>query len=465
MNLSPLARQFLVAGSTHLAALSAGGVVAYPSVLLEQLKANDTIIQIDLHKGSWIGSIHGIAGLPSIFLPFIMQHQGRRFAFILSCLVIIIGWIITYLAQNITTLIIGESFHGLGTNSLITTSFLSISEMVSPVYRNTCLLLYGAVQAFGISFVGILGRYLHWKTLGIIMLCPVLIAVLIGFSWPESPSWLAYKRRFGECEKCFVKLRGTDPESKKEMKTLLDTKTENVEETTAVQDLRKTIISRDFYVPAFHTCILINVAYWCGGVPVIIYGADMITKISGSMNTKAKLFMDVAFSVGYMIASVLVRYISSKKVMLYSLTGATICMAGAAIFSYFSHIFALYFLMAFQVLLSLGSSSIGFSLSSEIMPVKYRGIGGSLYVILVCLLHSSCLKAYPYLCIFLNIWGVFLIYAIYGTFSIVFIWKYVPDTKNRTLKEIEDYYACGYFKKWDDDDETVNRPMIKCDSN
>ncbi|CAH0697314.1 unnamed protein product [Spodoptera exigua] len=177
-----------IAGSTHLAALSAGGVIAYPSVLLEQLKYNETMIKIDLHKGSWIGSVHGIAGLPSVFLPFIMQNQGRRFAFILSCIFIMSGWIITNLAQNIATLIIGECFHGLGTNCLITTTFLSITEMVSPVYRNSCLLLYGAVQAFGISSAGILGRYLHWKTIGIIMGSPVLVALLIGFAWPESPS-------------------------------------------------------------------------------------------------------------------------------------------------------------------------------------------------------------------------------------------------------------------------------------
>ncbi|XP_022837452.1 facilitated trehalose transporter Tret1-like [Spodoptera litura] len=470
MTLPPLARQFLVAGSTHLAALSAGGVIAYPSVLLEQLKSNDTIIQIDLHKGSWIGSVHGIAGLPSIFLPLIMQHRGRRFAFILSCLFIITGWIVTYLSQSIATLIIGECFHGLGTNSLVTTTFLSITEMVSPVYRNTCLLLYGAVQAFGISSAGILGRYLHWKTIGIIMSCPVFIALLIGFAWPESPSWLAYRRRFGECEQCFVKLRGTDEEAKKELKALLNTKTEDVTR-PGLQTLKKSVVSRDFYVPAFHTCILLNVLYWCGGMPVIIYGTDMITKISGTMNAKAKLFMDIAFFIGYMIASILVRYFSSKKVMLFSLSGTTICMAGATIFSFFSASlkidFALYCLMAFQVFLSLGSSCIGFSLSSEIMPVKYRGIGGSLYVVLICILHSSCLKAYPYLCLFLNIWGVFLIYAIYGVFSIVFIWKCIPDTKNRTLKEIEDYYASGRFKdgRDRDGDETVNKPMIKCDGN
>ncbi|CAH0598204.1 unnamed protein product [Chrysodeixis includens] len=220
--LPPLMRQFLVAGSTHLAAFSAGGVVGYPGVLLHQLKANDSIIQLDLDNGSWIGSVHGIAGLPSIFLPFLMQYRGRKIVFILSCIFIILGWTLTYTAQSVMSLIIAECFHGLGTNSLLAVSFLSVSEMVRPKYRNLCLVLYSTYQIFGISLVSILGGYLHWKTVGFVMGSPVLFALVLGLMWPESPSWLAYKGRLRECEAVFKMLRGTDEESRMELMALLN---------------------------------------------------------------------------------------------------------------------------------------------------------------------------------------------------------------------------------------------------
>uniref|UniRef100_A0A2A4JN29 Major facilitator superfamily (MFS) profile domain-containing protein n=1 Tax=Heliothis virescens TaxID=7102 RepID=A0A2A4JN29_HELVI len=430
MVLSPVARQFLVAGSTHLAALSAGGVIAYPSVLLEQLKANDTIIQLDLHKGSWIGSVHGMAGIPSMLMPFIMQYRGRRFAFIFSCVLIIVGWIFTYIAQNISTLIIGECFHGLGTNSLIAVSFLSVSEMLQPSYRNTSLLLYGTIQALGISSVGIIGRYLHWKTVGLIMCSPALMATLLGCLWPESPSWLAYKGRFKECEQSFVRLRGTDEESKKELKALINSQKEElkIKSVTKLQDLKHTITSRDFCLPAFHTFVLINVTYWGGGMPVIIYSNDMIMKISGAFNAKAKLTMDILLFVGYNIASVIVHYCSSKKTMLFSMTGSAVFMGGATVTTYLERVgvlskepeLAVYCLVGFIAFLSLGSSCIGFSIASEIMPVKHRGVGGCLYI----------------------------------------LYTYVPDTRNRTLKEIEDFYTLGHFKALDKND-AVDVPFIK----
>lgn len=401
--------------------------------------------------------MHGLAGIPSVLLPLLMQYRGRKFAFVLSCIFLITGWIFTYLAQNITSLILGECFHGLGTNSLLAVSFLSVTEMVEPKYRNSCLLFYGTVQAFGISLVGILGRLLHWKTVSLIMACPVLLALPIGLTWPDSPSWLAYKGKFEKCERIFERLRGTGEESKKELKAMVDSQKviwRQKHESTQFRQMIETIFRRDFYLPAIHIFVLINVLYWGGGMSVIIYSADMIIRSSGRPHKEIQVIMDCLLFVGYNIATVLVRYYSSKKIMLFSMSGSAVFMTSAAIVTYLQSIGevskdsepAVYFLLGFFAFLSLGSSCIGFSIASEIMPVKYRGIGGCLYVIYTCVLHSLSLKAYPYLCVYIGIKGVFLIYALYKIFSILFIWRYVPDTRNRTLQEIEEFYNKGLFK-------------------
>lgn len=346
--------------------------------------------------------------------------------------------------------------------------------MVCPKYRNICLILYGTLQALGISSVGVLGRYLHWKTVSLIMSCPVLLAIPIGCTWPESPSWLAYKGRFRECELAFEKLRGINEESKKEMTALVHSqkKTLKIKQVSTLKDLRKTITSRDFYLPTLHTFVLINSLYWGGGMPVVIYSSDMILNLSGRLNQELKLIMDVTLFIGFNIATVLVYYYSSKKVMLFSMSGSAVFMTSATIVAYLQYLGTLpkdselgvYCLVGFVAFLSLGSSCIGFSISSEVMPVKHRGVGGCLYVIYTCVLHSSALKAYPYLSVYINLWGVFLLYAVYGIFSIVFIWKYVPDTRNRTLQEIEEYYANGYFSEIYKND-AVDVPFIKSDVN
>ncbi|KAF9415735.1 hypothetical protein HW555_006705, partial [Spodoptera exigua] len=350
------------AGSCHLAALTAGGVVSYPGVLLQQLRSNDTIIHLDLDNGSWIGSVHGLAGIPSFLMPFLMQYQGRKFTFILSCLLIIIGWAFTYAANNLLTLIIGECFHGLGGHSLLTVSFLSMSEMIQPKYRNISLLLYGTSQAFGMSFVGIIGRYLHWKTAGMVMSCPIILALILGLFWPESPSWLAFKGRFEECEDVFKR---------------------------------------------------------------------------------------------FSVTTILTRFFSSKKVLLFSMSGSFVCMTLMSVVAYLqnTHIVAkdsmlgAYFIVCFVIVFSTGSNGIGFTLATELMPVKHRGLGGCIFVICTCVFHSSSLKSFPYLCVYLNLWGAFLIYAIYIVIAGVIVFVCVPDTRNKTLQEIEEFYQNGCYKE------------------
>nr|XP_021182953.2 facilitated trehalose transporter Tret1 [Helicoverpa armigera] len=479
MNIPPLARQFLVAGSTHLAALTAGGVVAYPGVLLQQFKANDTIIHLDLDNGSWIGSVHGLAGIPSFLMPFLMQYQGRKFAYIISCILIIIGWIFTYAATNIKTLIIGECFHGLGGHSLLPISFLSISEMVQPKYRNMCLLFYGTAQALGMSVVGIIGRYVHWKIAGLVMCCPIILALIIGFTWPESPSWLAFKGRFQECEDTFKMLRGTDKESLKELNGLLNSHKDDSElkpsRRSWVKNFSTTLTSKDFYIPSFLTCILISVFYWSGGSAVIIYSSDITLNATSNKNDHIKFILDLTFFIGYSVTTILLKYFSSKKVLLFSMSGSSVFMILAAIVTYLQDVdivakdsmLGAYCIVVFMIFFSLGSNGVGFTIATELMPVKHRGLGGCLFVICTCIFHSSALKSFPYLCVYIHMWGAFLIYGLYTFVAGLIICMCVPDTRNKTLQEIEEYYNVGYFKESNNVnvDLGVRQRFLKADGN
>ncbi|XP_012544247.1 uncharacterized protein LOC105841355 isoform X4 [Bombyx mori] len=116
--MKPFIRQIFVASSQLLAAVSVGAVIAYPNVVLEQLRSEASMI-LDMDLRTWIGSTHGLVGIPCILMPTFMQWRGRKLSFILTCLLIIIGWAWTAAASNATHIIIGECFHGLGAHSLV----------------------------------------------------------------------------------------------------------------------------------------------------------------------------------------------------------------------------------------------------------------------------------------------------------------------------------------------------------
>lgn len=394
-------------------------------------------------------------------MPALMQWRGRKFAFIIACLVSVIGWILAFTATSSVTILISESFHGLGNNSLLVVSLLSMSEMVAPNIRNVSMVSFHLVQTFGMALVGIIGRYMHWRTVSLIMGAPIATAMLIGFAWPESPSWLACKGKFDECEKAFVWLRGTDGDSKKELLDLITAqKKKNCivkrNEKSAFKHFRDTLKSKDFYMPSLHIFLLLNLTYWSGSLVILIYSIQLIRETTnnddaaffGGIIMNTILFVCVAISAG------IIRRFNNKSILLLSTSCTITCLLCTSTCNYMQtsgwlskeSLINVYLLAAYMIATSLGVLPIVFTVAAELMPVKHRGIGGALYVIYTCILHSSSLKLAPYMILYFNLWGTLLIYGLNATVCGLLIWKFVPETKGRTLQQIEDFYMVGEFE-------------------
>ncbi|KOB67408.1 Sugar transporter [Operophtera brumata] len=402
-------------------------------------------------------------------MPTVMQWRGRKFAFISACLLIITGWVLAFTAGSAAAILISETFQGLGTNSLLAVSMLSLSEMVAPKYRNVSMQMFGTVQSLGMALVGIMVRYVHWKTISLIMLMPIIVALITACMWPESPSWLAHKGEFDRCEKAFIWLRGTDDVSKKELTELIRAQKENLisekgVKKSTIKQFWTQVTRRDFYLPGLHMFLLLNMMYWSGSAVVLIYSIDMMKKATNNEDAAflGGIAINLILFVGVATSSVLVKFFNNKTVLLSSTFAATICLFCNFLVTLLQSLevlpkdslLCLYFLIAFMVPNCLGLNSLVFIIAAELMPVKHRNVGGALYVIYNCTLLATSLKISPYLFLYIDLWGTFMIYAINATISGLLVWKYVPETKDKTLQEIEDYYTYGKFnvkRKYNDD--------------
>lgn len=403
------------------------------------------------------GAIHGLAGLPSIMMPIIMQWRGRKFSFIVACFVSIAGWILAYTAKTTTVILISESFHGLGSNSIYAVTCLSITEMMAPEYRDTFIQLYYIFLLVTMALNGLLTQYLHWKTISIIMCVPMILALLIACTWPESPYWLAYKGEFNKCEKAFRWLRGTDTLWKKELEELINAQRENqsTRKTANIKNFWNNITSRAFYVPYIHIFVLEFLVHGTGCIIILIYSIELFQKATDNNNVAffGSFIVSVIQLLGIGFSIVLNRYFMKNTILLGSIFGAVVALLSASCVSYLQSVGALssesfaclFCLIIYMISASIGIMPVAYPVASSLMPVKHRGVGGVLYVTNTCLFHTLALKLAPYLFFYINLYGTFFLFAMNGVICGLVIWKFIPETKGRTLQEIENYYVHGKF--------------------
>ncbi|XP_022837579.1 facilitated trehalose transporter Tret1-like [Spodoptera litura] len=476
MNFSPFVKQMFVATAPQLAAVSMGGSLGYPCVLIQQFQSNDTSIKTDLDTLTWIASMHGVAGIGATLMPTLMQWKGRKCTFIGSTLLLLMGWLLAFVAQDTFTVLLSAIFHGLSSNCITIVNLVTISEMLAPRYRSASMVLLNINQTIGQFIVAALGSIFNWQIVALIMCGPAIVALLLSSLWPESPSWLACKGKYEDSEKAFVWLRGSDDDANKELKAMLAAQKESrikVSKKTKLQETWSEMRRRDFYLPSLYMFVILLNFYISGALPLFIYSKDILEMATGApeIATFGYLAMVSTLFIGSLISLILIRYFKTKTVLsccVGCILSLFICslvsyLQSSGIVSADSYLF-LYPFLGYMVFSNSGFNPITFALPIDLMPVKHRGMGGALFNVLTCLLYVVTVKPFLYVVGSLGLTVTFFLFASSCLFCTIIIWIYVPETKNRTLQEIEDYYNYGSFDKFrHSDDVEVKLPIVKGD--
>jgi len=77
----------------------------------------------------------------------------------------------------------------------------------------------------------------------------------------------------------------------------------------------------------------------------------------------------------------------------------------------------------------------------EVYPVQVRGIIGGLTTMCAHSFIFMVVKTYPFLASSLTRHGTFILYGCISLFGTIYFYICLPETKNRTLQEIEDYFS------------------------
>lgn len=402
-------------------------------------------------------SAHSLAALIWVLVwSNLAQIIGRRKTFAISGVVVFISFLVFYFSTNTTEILIGEFLRGalFGTN--FSTSLTVVTEYTSPRYRGLFLTLKSASVCWGIWCSNAIGTFFYWKYIGLsALICNLYLLTL--FFWPESPLWLASQGRFQECATSHRWLKGTDIAAEMELEKLINTQKEYLEKRKSKRKLKqkiagfiKTFSSKEFYRPLLISQILLSLVHVSGKYVCIYYAIEIIKKITKD-EAKAYTVMLVldGITVGGMYCGCLMsKLIARRTLLMWSSILAILFLFILVIYFYITSIglliedgiVSILLLAASSFFITSGPLILATSIYGELIPSQSKATFIIVNTLLFFTLQVVLLKASPYLFVNCGLCVTFLVFAVLSSIDMFLLYKYLPETKDKTMQEIQEHF-------------------------
>jgi SP family arabinose:H+ symporter-like MFS transporter len=370
-------------------------------------------------------------------------------------------WITSERNTAFTMLVIARVIGGIGVGITSVVAPVYISELTLPANRGKIVSIYqlsitlGILLAFLIDWIVLHGAgdaagvitqststgFFQWLfveeiwrgMLGTEIPVALLFLVLLLFT-PETPRWLVANDRLEEARKILVRVGGTE-----QAKVQLGEITEMIkQEKGGFRELFSPVLRRPFLIG-----ILLPMFSHLSGIAAIMYFAPNI--INEAIASVESSFMG-AVLVGLVNSAftfVAIQYIERtgrRKLLLIGVAGAFISLAGVGILFALDSTLIIIPLLFYVASFAFSYGPIVWVIISEIFPTRIRGLAASIGSFSLMVTGFFITLTNPVLLESIEPSGTFFLYAGLTLPAIWFIWKYVPETKGKSLEEIEKYW-------------------------
>ncbi len=305
------------------------------------------------------------------------------------------------------------------------------------VSLNQFAIIFGMLVVYFVNWGIASGQSLEWiDTIGWrrMFLSEAIPAGLFGillFWVPESPRYLSLKNRDAEALEILTRINGL----KRSREILQEIKATLVHHSGKLFAYGKIVVIIGILLSVFQQFVGINVALYYAPRIFESMGA---AKDASMLQTVVMGLVNVIFTV---VAILTVDKYGRKILLLIGSVGMAMGMFAIAMLSWFEviGIATLIFIIIYTASFMMSWGPVTWVLISEIFPNKIRGKAVAVAVMAQWAANYLISSSYPAM---MELSGAFT-YGFYGTMSIlsfIFVWKMVPETKGKTLEEIEEIW-------------------------
>ena len=370
---------------------------------------------------------------------------GRKKVLMLAAMLFFISAAGSASAHVLAFFIAARILGGLAVGIASIVSPMYIAELAPAKYRGSLVSLNQLAIVIGI-LVAFFSNYLlvdcgenNWRWMLLVMAAPAILLFFSLFMVPESPRWLVARHRNEEALKVLIKTSG-EKFAQIELKEIQQT-LKNQEEST-YRDLMAPKIK-----PLLFIGIILAVFQQITGINTIMYYAPKIFANVGQSNDTAlmqTILIGGTNLIFTLVAMVLIDRFGRKLLIVVGSTGMMLMLAGLSVLFFTkqtSGVMVLVFILGYIAFFAASLGPALWVVAAELFPNRLRSKGMSIAIVSLWIACAIVTITFPIMLEKLSGGITFLIFALICLANLLYVLKYVPETKGKTLEELEKEFS------------------------
>jgi len=377
------------------------------------------------------------------------NRLGRRLPIIIAGIIFTVSAAATALAPTVTCLIAARILSGVAIGMASFLSPMYIAELVparvrgSLVAVNMLAITSGIVIAYLVDYA--LSGFQGWRYMFGLAALPSIALVIGMWRLPDSPRWLISKSKIEQATQVLRRVRSES------------------EVSPEITEIQKTMEKQGdggiigLFQPSVRMPMIVGfglaIFQQITGINTVLYYAPTIFKFAGIKAQGPEILAGAGLAMVmwcfHVLAIFLLDRVGRRPLLLTGVAGQILGLAilGAAFqfqqLASFKSYIAIGGLVIYVACFAFGLGPIFWLMISEIYPLKVRGAAMSAAT--VCNWAFNLLVAATFLTLVavLGHAGTFWLYGVIAIGAWIFFYRYVPETKGKTLEQIEAHFRAG----------------------
>lgn len=384
------------------------------------------------------------------------SRYGRRGALKIAALLFLISAVGSAIPESYWTFVIYRIIGGVGVGIASMVSPMYIAEVAPPKKRgglvacNQFAIIFGMLVVYFVNYgIALIGTetWLNttgWRYMFASEVIPAGLFLLLLFTVPETPRWLAMRGRNDEAYSLLKALNNGNGAD-------VDHQWQDIQSSFKQHNSTSIVASGFFGVLVIG--IMLSVLQQVTGINVFLYYAPTILKGFSNSSIDIALLQTIlvgAVNLGFtVVAIVTVDKFGRRPLMMLGAALMAVSMIAIGTAAYLNAIggYLLIFVLLYIGAFALSLGPVVWVLLSEIFPNSIRSKALSIAVFAQWAANFVVSQTFPMMndpqsSVYQTFNGgfPFWLYGVMGIFTIYFIYKWVPETKGKSLEELEELW-------------------------